>query len=214
MNRKYLEYLWVAAAWLAVFALFPVKMSAQEIRIDGKNITQAKEQAASVAVMNEADAKVIAMPNPVAAYPIDEGYPMISWETLASYKYDAPTIDEQRGKKIRVQKKKHTIPAFIKDLNGTKAAVTGFMLPVDTDDSGVYTTAFIIVRNQMACCFGVTPKLNEWIRVTMKKGRKTKILMDVPTTVYGTLETGEKYDDIMGYSLYRMTAVKTKTGSL
>jgi hypothetical protein len=210
MNRQYSRYVWISAAWLAAFAVFPLIVSAQDMRVKGKNIPLVKEQAVSVAAANGADARVVSMPNPVTTYPVDEGYPMIGWETLASFPYDATTGEEQRNKDVRLRKKRYPIPAFITDLNGTKAAVTGFMIPIDTDKSGVNATAFIIVRNQMSCCFGVVPMLNEYMMVTMKKGKKAKIVMDVPMTVYGTLETGEKFENGVGWTLYRMSAVKTK----
>jgi hypothetical protein len=47
--------------------------------------------------------------------------------------------------------------------------------------------------------------------VTMPKGKKVKVVMDVPTTVYGTLDVGEKYEDMKGWTLYRMIADKTST---
>ena len=209
MTPKTAGYLWRGAAFSAALILLSVVLSAQEVRVDGNTISAVKETA-PVPVTNEVSPAISAMPNPVTAYPVDEGYPMVGWQTLASYIYDAPSIDEQRMKKIRMLKPKHAIPKFIYDLNGTKAAITGYMMPMDTDESGENATSFVIVRSQMSCCFGAIPRLNEWVMVNMEKGKKTRITMDVPMTVYGTIETGEKYEDMKGWSLYRMTGEKTK----
>jgi hypothetical protein len=196
-----------------MLACFTSVSEAMEIMVQDGKITEVREQAAPIAVKNAADEKVEAMPNPVTFYPVVDGFPLVTWETLASYAYDAPSMDEQRSLKIRVNKKKHPIPKFVTDLNGAKAAILGFLIPMDTDESGMFATSFVIVRTQMTCCFGVIPKLNEWVMVQMDKGKRIRAVMDVPTTVYGTLEVGEKYEDMKGWTLYRMNASKAEVRS-
>jgi len=48
----------------------------------------------------------------------------------------------------------------------------------------------LIMRDQSLCCYGVVPKINEWISVKMQ-GRGVKAVMDQPVTLYGTLHVGE-----------------------
>ena len=203
--------LWRGIALTAAFFMVAVAGSAMEVRVDGKSITPVKEAPAAPQVKADDYAKIEAMPNPVTAYPMVDGYPLVTWETLAAYPYDSPSMEDQRSVKIRMKKKQFALPDFIKNLNGKKAAVTGFLIPMDTDDTGQYATSIVIVRSQMTCCFGVIPKLNEWVMVKMPKGKKVKVVMDVPTTVYGTLDVGEKYEDMKGWTLYRMIADKTST---
>jgi hypothetical protein len=210
MNFKYAGYLLKAAAMASVFLFLSTMVSAKELKVTGKTVTQVEEPVRPAPEENAFDAKMASMPNPVTAYPVDNGYSVVTWETLAGYAYDTPTIEEQRRANIRQRKKQRPIPKYISELNGTKVAITGFMLPMDVDATGENAMAFVIVRSRMSCCYGIVPKLNEWVEVTMANKGKTRIVMDVPFTVYGTLEAGEKYEEQKGWTLYRMTGEKTK----
>ena len=80
------------------------------------------------------------------------------------------------------------VPENIKALTEKRAAVTGFMLPVRVD--GGLTGDFLLLRNQSACCYGVMPRVNEWVIVRMA-GKGVKPIMDVPVTALGTFHVGE-----------------------
>ena len=69
-----------------------------------------------------------------------------------------------------------------------RALVTGFMLPVRVE--GGLTSNFLLLRNQSACCYGVMPRVNEWVIVRMA-GRGVKPVMDVPITALGTFHVGD-----------------------
>ena len=209
MSRRSGIYLTCAAITGAMLFLSAAGIYAAEIKVDGKSITQVNETPASEPVKDAAYLKMESMPNPVTPYPVVDGYPLVTWESLAAFDYDAPSMEDQKSVKIRMQKKKRAIPDFIKALNGTKIAITGFLIPVDTDETGEFATVFVIVRSQMTCCYGVVPKLNEWVMVTMEKNKRIRAVSDVPTTVFGTIDVGEKYEDMKGWTLYRMTAEKT-----
>lgn len=209
MMKNLEKYLLCAAVLMPLFLMLAPECTAAEIKVEGKTITEVKEQPSAAAVKDASDLKVESMPNPVTAYPMADGVPLVTWETLAAYDYDSPSMEDQRSVKIRQKKKKRPIPDFIRALNGTKVAVTGFLIPVDTDETGEFATVFVIVRSQMTCCYGVVPKLNEWVMVTMEKNKKIRAVSDVPTTVFGTIDIGEKYEDMKGWTLYRMTAKKT-----
>lgn len=85
---------------------------------------------------------------------------------------------------------KDQTPNPIQMLNGKKVAVTGFMLPVDFEEGKV--TSFILLNNQMACCFGIMPRMNELIYVKMQGNSSTKFMTDVPIKVFGKFKVGEE----------------------
>lgn len=145
---------------------------------------------------------------PVTVYPQLEGHPLVTWDTLAHFRYDAPEIEEEIDPKLRLKKKKYPIPAFIKALDRSNIAVYGFMIPIDTDAAGEKVMSFILARSQATCCYGITPKMNEWMFVKMAKGKTGELMMDEPVTVFGTLSVGEEAKKDMGLSLYRMVADK------
>jgi hypothetical protein len=54
-------------------------------------------------------------------------------------------------------------------------------------------TEFLLVKDPMMCCYGVMPKVNEWVVVKMV-GRGVPPLMDVPITFAGKLKVGQIYE--------------------
>jgi len=55
------------------------------------------------------------------------------------------------------------IPDWIKEFDGKKVAIKGFMMPLRQNDGLV--TEFILLKNQQFCCFGKPPTINEWVHV-------------------------------------------------
>jgi hypothetical protein len=145
---------------------------------------------------------------PITVYPQVDGHALVTWDTLSHFDYDSPSIDEEIDPKLRRKKKKYPIPGFIKLLNGASVAVVGFMIPLDTNEAGDKATSFILARSQATCCYGITPKMNEWMFVQMKKGKEAETMMDMPVTAFGTLAVGEEKKSDTGWTLYRMVSDK------
>ncbi len=92
---------------------------------------------------------------------------------------------------------KDQIPNQIQILNGKKVAVSGFMLPVDFEDGKV--ASFILLNNQIGCCFGIMPRMNEFIYVKMRDNSRVRFMTDIPIKVFGKFEVGQ--ENVVG-SLY------------
>jgi hypothetical protein len=146
----------------------------------------------------------IAKGAPVTVYPTVEGHSLVTWNTLSHFPYDSPDIDEEIDPQLRSKKKKYPIPDYIRRLDGASVAVVGFMIPLETNDAGDKATSFILARSQATCCYGIVPKMNEWMFVQMEKGKTADAVMDIPLTVFGTLSVGEQKKANTGWSLYRM----------
>jgi hypothetical protein len=127
----------------------------------------------------------------------DAGYEAVGFDRLASYDYKAPDYDA--AKPNTPPPKTDQIPAKIKELDGRKVMVTGFMMPVKMEAGLV--KEFLLVKDAMMCCYGVMPKLNEWIVVKMT-GKGVKPLMDVPIAIEGKLRVGEMYENDYLTGLY------------
>ncbi len=137
-----------------------------------------------------------------------DGSPLVDFSRLACFNYDYPDEDGGMEAPKNSKRKKPGIPDSVLGLNGAKVAIPGFMIPMDQDEEGDKCTYFILARNQMTCCFGVAPGLNEWVSVRMEKGKKADLEMDRPVVVVGTLEVGEVYSRDSGWSFYRMKGEK------
>jgi hypothetical protein len=137
-----------------------------------------------------------------------EGKPIVDFTRLACFNYDYPDEDGGALAPKKSKRKKPRIPDSVSTLNGTAVAIPGFMIPMDQDEDGDTCTYFILARNQMTCCFGVAPGLNEWVSIRMEKGKTAKLEMDRPVVVVGTLEVGEVFSPDSGWSFYRMRGEK------
>jgi hypothetical protein len=137
-----------------------------------------------------------------------DGKPLVDFTRLACFNYDYPDEDGGMNAPKNSKRRKPGIPDSVLGLNGTSVAIPGFMIPMNQDEGGDKCTYFILARNQMTCCFGVPPGLNEWVSVRMKKGKNAELEMDRPVVVVGTLEVGEVFSPDSGWSFYRMEGEK------
>jgi hypothetical protein len=122
--------------------------------------------------------------------PAPEGYQAVGFDKLASFTFTAPGYEATGTEPAKPGNEQ--IPDRIKDLNEKKVAVTGFMLPVKMD--GGLVKELLLVKDPMMCCYGVMPKVNEWVVVKMT-GAGVKPLMDVPITFEGKLKVGEMFEN-------------------
>jgi hypothetical protein len=149
-------------------------------------------------------------PEPAAKPQGLEDYEDVTFDKLGSYKYEMEELHEGDAPKEQ-------IPDSIHALSGRKIAIKGFMIPYRNNGESV--TEFILLRNQGLCCFGTVPRMNEWIHVAMAPGKGAPYAMDVPITVFGTLDVKETWDKskdpdpatgtrrLILMSVYRMEAV-------
>ena len=131
-------------------------------------------------------------------------YVKVSFDQLAGFKVTPPPFDPNakpgsEGPSLGAQ-----IPDAIRGLDGRKAIVTGFMLPIKMEGGRV--TELLLMRSQMMCCYGVVPQVNEWILVRMAKG--TTQLMDVPVSFGGLLHVKELYENGFLTAIYTLDGEK------
>lgn len=97
------------------------------------------------------------------------------------------------------------IPTAVKALNQKRVALKGFMLPLKVE--GGLVTEMLIMKDQSMCCYGSTPKLNEWVSIKMT-GAGVKAIMDQPVTLFGKLHVGEMRENGYLVGIYRMDGEK------
>lgn len=120
-----------------------------------------------------------------------EGWLRADFAVLAGFAYAPP---ERAGDPLA------GVPPSIRALDGKTVVASGFMLPFRME--GARCRQFLLLRNQMACCFGVPPGPNEWIVANSAKG--VPINQDTPVTVVGTLRVGAKFDGEAFAGLYEL----------
>lgn len=131
-------------------------------------------------------------------------YQSITFDLLGDYDYTEPLITNGKAPANTPSQ----IPANVKSLNGKKVVIQGYFYPMDVENGGTIKD-FLLLRNQIYCCFGDAVRINEWISVEMSDGKAIKAdFTSRPVTLYGTLEVGEKFDNGCLLNLYRMKADK------
>lgn len=140
----------------------------------------------------------------VSAPPVEDGYLKLGFDELASFKFVTPSYDPVADAKLTPPTGDEQIPAVVKGWNGKKALITGFMLPTKLENGKA--TEFLIMANQMACCFGTVPNMNDWVVVRMPQG--VPVVQDIPISFYGTLKVGAMYENGYMTGIYEMDATK------
>ena len=136
-------------------------------------------------------------------------YESVSFNLLSGFYFWDPLDDTENGT-AEQNKKKSKIPENVLAYNGHKIAVTGFMIPIDEDEKFIVST-FVLAKNQMTCCYGASPKPNDWIYATVpSEAKKVEDQMDVPLTVYGTLTIDGALSDPSMPTLYRLVVDKVE----
>jgi hypothetical protein len=125
------------------------------------------------------------------------GFQNLDFNALAGFEFDPPESDN--ASEIRY-KTNEMIPSTVKNLDGKKINICGYMIPLKWEGSLV--TEFLVVRNTMSCCYGVPPKYNEVIITKVEKG--VKPLVDSPIFFQGTLKVGAVVEDGALSAIYSM----------
>src|SRR5688500_199625 len=134
-----------------------------------------------------------------------DGYLTVGFEKLSGYNIEVS--DELLGpqtNKVPVTADAQ-IPEMIKELSNKKVSLRGFMLPLKVE--GGLVTELLIMKDQSMCCYGSTPRINEWVSVKMTKGG-IKPLMDEPLTQMCTLNIGESSEKGYMVGIYAMDGEK------
>jgi hypothetical protein len=142
-----------------------------------------------------------AAPAPTSSKP---GYVTANFDKLAGFSFEIS--DDLLGPVTSdfaavVAKTDAMIPESVHALNNQSVTIKGFMLPLKVESGAV--TELLIMRDQSMCCYGVTPKINEWVSVKMKD-KGVKAVMDQPVTLFGTLRVGEARENGYLVGIYRL----------
>ncbi len=106
--------------------------------------------------------------------------------------------------------KRSMLTKDIEELNKRTVRIRGYMLPASVfKQSGI--EEFVLVRDNMECCFGPGAALYDCIMVRMEPG-KTAEFSTRPIAVRGTFEIKEFLypDSDRHYAIYQMTASEAK----
>jgi len=147
-----------------------------------------------------------------AAKPLEskDGYLKVGFDVLGAFEFSPPDTDAVPVPDALVQTAMKQVPEKIKRLDGCRVIVTGYMLPLKMNGNRV--TEFLLVSSPMLCCYGVVPRMNEWVVVkTLEAG--TPVLMDTPIQFYGRLHVHDLREGGMMSGIYLLDGEKMGDGT-
>jgi hypothetical protein len=208
-------------AW-AVGPVIPIgspRRMVKNLATQGEPIVPVPNRAPSNSPVTDATPAAKA-PTPALISPVSEKpsaassqhYRQVTFTQLSGFQFQVtddlvnpPTDVADANQKVREQ-----IPDAVWKLNDKDVALTGYMLPVQLKDG--LATDFMLLPNQMTCCYGVKPRINEWIIVrTAGKGVKPK--MDTLITAEGTLHVGAQRENGSLTGIYQLDLDQLKTAN-
>jgi hypothetical protein len=139
---------------------------------------------------------------------MDGDFLLVGFDKLSGYTFEvsddllAPATNDTAAASAKAEAQ---IPSTVKALDKKRVAVKGFMLPLKVE--GGVVTEMLIMKDQSMCCYGVVPKINEWISIKMLKDG-VKPIMDQPVTLYGMLRVGEMRENGYLVGIYAMDGEK------
>lgn len=138
---------------------------------------------------------------------MENGYLNLFFEDLNYFQFDLDEpLDENQEKEVSFSVEEQ-IPAEVMKLHGKKVKIEGFMYPLELD--GEVVKSFLLLIDQLGCCFNTIPKANELIYVEMV-GEGAEYASFSPVAVYGVLEMGSKVlKHNQQSSLYLIKATKS-----
>jgi hypothetical protein len=148
------------------------------------------------------DPVVVAAPPAAAATPAP----------AAADKFVSTSFDELSGFECAAyaaeSNTKYDIPAKVLALSGHKVVIDGYMMPLAYEAGGA--KKFLLMRYKFGCCYAVSPKINEWIEVTMDGGSVADYIPDTIATVWGVLDVKQEQRDGVAAGLYKIKASKSE----
>ena len=140
-------------------------------------------------------------------------YQSLTFETLTSFDIREPDWEKLEDPTyIATLNLDEDIPSQIKALSGEKIEIEGFMLPLEGEDDNLQS--FVLLENQLACCFGAIPLLNEWVYVTVPEKKKIRSYQDELVMIYGTLRVGAEFEDGMLNGIYHLELDRLEADAL
>ena len=126
-------------------------------------------------------------------------YKPLAYSTLTEFSYE---IDwELDGVEFDFSAYASRVPKKIRNLSGKTVALEGFMVPTVVDEQN-RVKEFLLMPDQLSCCFGQAPEANGWVVARSEKG--VDVAMDRVIRVLGTLTVQERWDEEFFVGLYHV----------
>lgn len=102
-------------------------------------------------------------------------------------------------------------PDKVLQQEGEDKAVIGYMIALEMKPRTNEVLEFMLVKDLQACCFGGSPRPDEWVSVRMKNDESVPYYEYRPVTVRGDFGVGRLEDDLgYAYGVYQMAGTSVE----
>ena len=114
------------------------------------------------------------------------GQDLLTFEMLSSWNYPTQEFMDTTPPKAEPTGVPNSIWAY----DDHEIYIEGLVMPLDYDKDGAST--FIMTLSQDTCQFGIMPRINEWILVSMVGNKRVRLRNGFPYRLTGTFHVTEK----------------------
>ena len=147
----------------------------------------------------ENNASVAPQSSKLPPLPDNSPYKEVAFRSISSFPYEVEWDTD--GKEPDPTAFLQRVPPEVRKLSGAKVAVEGFMIPTMVNEENK-VTEFLLLPDQMSCCYGKSPAANGWVVVTSDG---IDIMMDQIIRVTGSMIVEERWDEEFFVGLYHLS---------
>lgn len=153
-----------------------------------------------VPIPNDLNETIAIIPSRLPPMEENSKYELIPFRDFTSFVYEVNW--ESDGQDFDFSAYSKRVPKEVRQKNGLSVAIEGFMIPTIVDENNK-VKEFLLLPDQMSCCFGQSPEANGWVVVTAPNG--VDVLMDEVIRATGSLIVEERWDEEFFVGLYHLT---------
>jgi hypothetical protein len=160
----------------------------------------------AIASTNAASPAVVARTNSTAAISTNAaGEIVVGFSTLSGYPMQVPDnlISNTNQPDWADKQVNAMIPASVKALDGKRVRIEGFMMPTIWDRKSGKVSDFLLLANQISCCYGGPTQVHEFVTIHVN-GNPVKSNMDDTLPVSGVLRVGAVRENGQLVGVYRL----------
>ena len=162
-----------------------------------------------VPMPNDLNETIAIIPSRLPPMEENSEYELIPFRDFTSFVYQVNW--ESDGQDFDFSAYSQRVPKEVRQKNGLSVAIEGFMIPTIVDENNM-VKEFLLLPDQMSCCFGQSPEANGWVVVTAPNG--VDVLMDEVIRATGSLSVEERWDEEFFVGLYHLVCDEVTGPSL
>ena len=154
-------------------------------------------------LLSSEDNQSLQVINNLPPHDSSSGYEALKYSVLTTFPYEIEW--ESDGLDYDFSSYSARVPKEVRSFSGTQVAIEGFMVPTVVDEENL-VKEFLLMPDQLSCCFGQAPEANGWVVARSENG--VEVTMDRVIRILGRLTVEERWDEEFFVGLYHLQCEK------